>query len=216
MTVAGLSEAGCSTSKQHILRQSMHDAPHHLSTVELEQGLSEVLESPSDNGRLTSIFVRPAPDERRELTTAVLTPAGGIEGDRWATENSHRSQAAPDPRSQVSLMNSRYLRQIAGHVDALCLAGDNLIVDLDLSEASLPTGSRLAIGSEVVIEISDVAHTGCSKFEKRYGKEARTFTNNERGKQLHLRGRYAQILVGGSICVGDTVSKVAPLETSTV
>ena len=61
-------------------------------------------------------------------------------------------------------MNARILRQIAGDEDAMCLAGDNLIVDLDLSEANLPAGSQLAIGSEVVIEITDLTHTGCSKF----------------------------------------------------
>jgi len=92
----------------------------------------------------------------------------------------------------------------------MCLAGDNLIVDFDLSESNLPFGSQLAIGDEVLIEISDLAHTGCSKFQKRYGKEARTFTNNQRGKELHLRGRYARIIVGGEIQVGDVIRKVEP------
>jgi len=186
----------------------MHEAPQYLSTLELEQGLPEVLQSPADDGRLKSIFVRPAPNERRELITAQLTPERGIDGDRWVNDSFYHSKGgASDPRCQVSLMNSRYLRQIAGHDDALCLAGDNLIVDLDLSEANLPAGSQLAIGDDVVIEITDLAHTGCSKFQNRYGKEARTFTNNERGKELHLRGRYARIVTGGAISVGDSVRK---------
>ena len=33
-------------------------------------------------------------------------------------------------------MNDRFLRQVAGDTDDMCLAGDNLIVDLDLSEAN--------------------------------------------------------------------------------
>lgn len=186
----------------------MHEAPQHLSTLELEQGLPEVLQSPADDGRLTSIFVRPAPNERRELNTAQLTPERGIDGDRWVNDSFyHAKSGESDPRCQVSLMNSRYLRQIAGHDEALCLAGDNLIVDFDLSETNLPAGSQLAIGDDVVIEITDLAHTGCSKFQKRYGKEARTFTNNQRGKQLHLRGRYARIISGGAIRVGDAVCK---------
>jgi MOSC domain-containing protein YiiM len=92
----------------------------------------------------------------------------------------------------------------------MCLAGDNLIVDFDLSEANLPAGSQLVIGDTVVIEITDLSHTGCGKFQSRYGKEARTFTNSERGKALHLRGRYARIITGGAINVGDAVRKASP------
>jgi hypothetical protein len=180
----------------------MHTAPKHLTAIELEQGLPEVLDSPRGAGRLEAIYVRPTTNERRALATARLTPDGGVDGDRWVTEC-----AEPDLRSQVSLMNARFLRQIAGDDDSMCLAGDNLIVDLDLSEANMPAGTRLAIGDEVVLEVSNQPHTGCSKLEKRYGKEARTFMNNARGNSLHLRGRYAWVAVGGTIRVGDRVEK---------
>jgi MOSC domain-containing protein YiiM len=184
----------------------MHTAPEHLTTVELEQCLADVLASPVDDGRLVSIFVRPAPNERLALSTVQLGPERGIDGDRWVRDISHAPKGGePDPRSQVSLMNSRYLRTIAGDEEAMCLAGDNLIVDLDLSEANLPAGSQLAIGDTVVIEITDLSHTGCGKFQNRYGREVRAFTNNDRGKSLHLRGRYAQIITGGTINVGDSV-----------
>jgi hypothetical protein len=185
----------------------MDTAPRHLSDSELEQGLPDVVASPQDVGRLEAIVVRPSPDERRHLTTATLTPEGGIDGDRWVTDSFfHLDNGQPDPRNQVSLMNARLLGLIAGHDEAMCLAGDNLIVDLDLSEKNLPTGTRLAIG-QVVLEISKLSHTGCAKFSKRYGQEARLFVNTPRGKQLHLRGRYARIIVGGTIAVGDTVRK---------
>jgi MOSC domain-containing protein YiiM len=190
----------------------MHTAPQHLSAIELEQGLHEVLASPPDAGRLEAVFVRPATNERRELTTAILTPERGIDGDRWVSDSYHHVKGGTsDPRSQVSLMNVRFLRQIAGSEDTICLAGDNLIIDLDLSEANLPAGSQLRIGDEVVIEISDLAHTGCSKFQSRYGKQAREFANNQRGASLHLRGRYAKIVRGGTIHVGDRVCKHYPV-----
>lgn len=187
----------------------MHYVPNYVSAIELEQGLSDVLASPRDRGRLEAIVVRPASDERKRLTSAQLTPDGGVDGDRWAHDVDPRSQTGrPDPLGQLSLMNSRILRQIAGSDDVIELAGDNLIVDLDLSDENLPPGSRLAVGDTVVIEVNGEPHTGCGKFQKRYGAEARAFINNPRGTQLHLRGRYAQVVAGGTIAVGDAVRKV--------
>jgi hypothetical protein len=180
----------------------------HASAVELEQGLAEVLASPTDAGRLTAIFVRPAPNERRTLSSATLTPENGIDGDRWVHDSFYRLEdGRSDPRCQVSIMNDRFLRQIAGEEDGMCLAGDNLIVDLDLSDANLPAGSQITIGPEVILEISDQKHTGCSKFASRYGADAKTFANNKQGTALHLRGRYARIVRGGTIRVGDNVGK---------
>lgn len=187
----------------------MQTAPKHLSTPELENGLGEVLKSPSDNGSLEKIVIRPAVNVRRSLDSAQLTIEGGIEGDRWASEPSERtSDRRPDPQNQLTLMNVRILRQIAGESDAMCLAGDNLIVDLDLSWANLPAGSRLAIGREVVVEINELPHTGCGKFTRRYGADARAFVNNERGSELHLRGRHGHVITGGTIEVGDSVRKL--------
>jgi hypothetical protein len=187
----------------------MHSFLQHASEAELEQGLPAVLASPQDAGRLEAIFVRPAPNERRALLSARLTVTGGIEGDRWVRESFYRLEdGSSDPCCQVSLMNVRFLRQIAGSEDALCLAGDNLIVDLDLSEANLPAGRRLAIGDNVVLEISDKPHTGCSKLESRYGRDARTFMNNKRGTALHLRGRYGFVVTAGQIALGDAVRKL--------
>jgi len=192
----------------------MESAPRHLLESDLAQGLPEVEASPRDEGRLEAIVVRPHPGERRELRSATLTPDEGIEGDRWVNDSFfHLDDGRPDPRKQVSLMNARLLRLIAEGQEAMCLAGDNLIVDLDLSEENLPTGSRVAIG-EVVLEISELPHTGCTKFSERYGQEARALVNSPRGKELHLRGRYARIIAGGTIAVGDQVRKHADASTS--
>lgn len=185
----------------------MDSAPHQLSESQLEQGLPDVMASPRDAGRLEAIVVRPSVGERRTLNTATLTTDSGIDGDRWVRDSFyHLDDGRPDPRNQVSLMNARLLRQLAGGQEAICLAGDNLIVDLDLSEQNLPTGSRLAVG-QVVLEISDLAHTGCTKFSQRYGQQARQFVNGPIGNELHLRGRYARIVSGGTIAVGDRVCK---------
>jgi MOSC domain-containing protein YiiM len=188
----------------------MHSSAQHVSAVELEQGLAEVIASPAESGELTMIFIRPATNERRSVESATLTTEGGIDGDHWATDGFYNlPDGGHDPRCQVSIMNARFLRQAAMEEDAMCLAGDNLIVDLDLSEANLPAESRLAIGPQVVVELTDLKHSGCGKFARRYGNEAKAFTNDERGMALHLRGRYARIVREGTISVGDVVRKVA-------
>ena len=188
----------------------MNDAIHHLSAVELEQGLSEVEASPCESGTLISIVVRPKVNERETLAAAKVSPEGGIEGDRWVRDSFYKlDDGRSDPRCQVSLMNARLLRQIAGDGEGMCLAGDNLIVDFDLGEKNLPAGSQLAVGKDVVLEISDLPHTGCSKFAQRYGTEARAHVNSERGKALHLRGRYARVIRGGDVRIGDSITKSA-------
>ena len=59
-------------------------------------------------------------------------------------------------------MNSRILNLIAGSRERWSLARDQLIVDLDLSANNLPAGQRLTI-DDVVLEVSEVPHTGCGK-----------------------------------------------------
>lgn len=189
----------------------MHTAPVHLTEAELEEGLPDVLASPRDSGPLRAIYVRLAEGERDAPSAVKLSPEGGVEGDRWATNHWQKlPDGRPDPQSQVSLMNARILRLIAGGKEAMCLAGDNLIVDLDLSEANLPAGSRLRIGDEVVLEMTSQSHTGCGSFSRRYGQAARAFINGPRGKPLNLRGRFARVVQAGTIQLGDTVAKVPP------
>ena len=65
----------------------MLTAPRHLSTAELEYGLPAVLESPQSVGQLVAIVVRPATNQRRVVTSAEVSPEGGVEGDRWASES---------------------------------------------------------------------------------------------------------------------------------
>src|SRR5687768_9828965 len=105
----------------------MHTAPNHLSTPELDRGLADVLASPQDLGLVSAIFVGLREGERRAVTTVELSPEGGIAGDRWVKDHWQKlPDGRPDPRSQVSLMNTRVLRLIARTEAAMCLAGDNL------------------------------------------------------------------------------------------
>ena len=84
------------------------------------------------------------------------------------------------------------------------LAGDQLYVDLDLSEENVPAGTRIAVGA-AVIEVTDQPHRGCRKFVERYGLDAMKFVNSAVGETLHLRGVSAKVVRPGTVRVGDPV-----------
>jgi MOSC domain-containing protein YiiM len=186
----------------------------HLSLATLEAGLPEILRSPGDGGRVELIVRRPATDEREVLTEALLDPVAGLVGDTWPVRPSRQTpDRSPHPDKQVTIMNARMAALLAGPVaergliDGRALAGDQLYVDLDLSVANLPPGTRLRLGS-AVIEVTDQLHPGCAKFSARYGLDAFLFVNSPTGRALRLRGANARVIEAGVVRLGDSVARV--------
>jgi len=180
----------------------------HLSAAELEAGLDLVRQSPKDGGTLALIVRRPAVDEREVLDEGQLALDEGLVGDTWRTRGSSRTaDGTSHPDMQLNIINARAIALIAPDAARRPLAGDQLHVDLDLSEANLPPGTRLAIGSAIV-EVTAQPHTGCQKFRARFGTDALKFVNSPVGKELHLRGINAKVVQPGTIRAGDTISKV--------
>ena len=104
-------------------------------------------------------------------------------------------------------MNSRVLALLAQSEDRWPLAGDQLIIDLDMSKDNLPPGTQIAVGS-AVIEISEEPHTGCAKFAERFGDDALRFVSTKTAFQQRLRGVNTRVVESGAIRVGDLVAKV--------
>src|SRR5229473_5593655 len=181
----------------------------HLTTAELEAGLDEIRRAPSDEGALELIVRRPAVDEREVLDAGELSLEAGLVGDSWITRGSSRTpDGSPHPDMQLNIMNSRVTALVAQHKHRWQLAGDQLYLDMDLSEENLPAGTRLSLGSSV-IEVSPQPHLGCKKFVSRFGLEAMQFVNSPLGRQLRLRGINARVVSAGVIRVGDVVRKIA-------
>jgi hypothetical protein len=172
-----------------------------MATVDTTQALAQVLATGlrPDGGELKAIFVRPKVDGRQELLKAQVSTGGGVVGDRWSTR---------DPRTQITLINFQILDCFAeGDRTRWQLCGDQLVVDLDLSESNLAVGKQLRIG-EAVLEVTEVPHTGCSKFSARYGADALAFINDQARGELHLRGIYVKVITEGEIRVGQTIEKL--------
>jgi hypothetical protein len=174
---------------------------------ELEARLDEVIQSPKDHGVLEMIVRRPAVGAREILEEGQLDLADGLVGDSWKLRSSSRTaDGMPHPDMQLNVINSRLVALVSQDKSRWHLAGDQLYVDFDLSEASVPAGTRLAIGS-AVIEVTAEPHTGCSKFVERFGLDAMKFVNASERRDLHLRGINARVVQPGAVRVGDAVSK---------
>jgi MOSC domain-containing protein YiiM len=145
-------------------------------------------------------------DERELVEEATIDAAGGLVGDNWATKPSLKT-GAPNPLAQLTLMNARVSALLASDDDAhRALSGDQLHVDLDLSDENLPPGTRLRIG-DALIEITEEPHHGCGKFSARFGVEAMKFVNGKLGRELNLRGVNARVVSGGVVRRGDAIVK---------
>jgi MOSC domain-containing protein YiiM len=185
------------------------DVARHLTTEELEAGLDEIRRAPTDEGTVELIVRRPAEGERDVLQEGVLDLDGGLVGDRWSAHRSSKTpDGSPNRETQVTLMNARVVDLVAaGERERWALAGDQLYVDLDISEANLPAGTRLGLGS-AVIEVTPEPHTGCVKFASRFGNDAHRFVNTKQHRHLRLRGLNARVVEPGTVSAGDTIRKL--------
>jgi hypothetical protein len=183
----------------------------HVELEALEAGLAGVRRAPKDAGTVELIVRRPTENERELLDEAELDTGEGMVGDNWRIRGSRASEdGSAHPDLQLTLMNARVTALVAQTRERWALAGDQLYVDLDVSEANLPAGTRIQVGS-AVIEVTAMPHTGCGKFARRFGAEALKFVNSRVGRELNMRGRNARILTGGRVRTGDTVRKLPPV-----
>jgi hypothetical protein len=172
---------------------------------DLDAHLPALRELPTGAGTLELIVVRPTEGERETPATAELTIEDGLMGDRW--EPFVEADGSLGREAQLTIASTHLLGLIA-EPERWPLAGDNLLVDIGLDQYSLPAGARLAIGDGVVVEISELPHTGCAKFSARFGSDALKFINSPEGRRLRLRGLNAKVIVPGTITTGDAIRRL--------
>lgn len=182
---------------------------NYATKEELEAGMTTICQSPKAEGVLRLIVRRPAIDVREVLSEARLDIVEGLVGDTWRTRGSSRtSDGSSHPEMQINIMNVRVIALLAGSEERWPLAGDQLYVDLDLSQENVPPGTRLCVGT-AVLAVTGQPHTGCKKFSERFGPEALRFVNTPVGRAMNLRGINAKVVQGGMIRAGDIVKKIS-------
>lgn len=191
------------------MHQQLNMLVTHLTTAQLEAGLDEIRQSPKDAGELKLIVRRPRVGVREVLEQGQLDLVEGLAGDTWRFRPSSRmaDKKSPHPDMQINVMNARVIALVAQDPGRWALAGDQLFIDLDLSQANLPAGTRLAIGS-AIIQVTPQPHTGCGKFVERFGLDAMKFVNSPLGRELCLRGINAKVVQPGTIRRGDIARKI--------
>jgi len=174
----------------------------------LEARLAALAPSPRDQGQVIRICVRPDLDTRAFPAVVELDPRRGAIGDRWERRTwMHLPDGRPDPRVQVAVAHAATIALIQELTGNATHPGDTLLVDLDLSEANLPAGTRLRAGS-AVIEVSDVPNDACGKFAARHGADVLAWIRAPGHSAHRLRGLFAQIVEGGIVRPGDAFAVI--------
>lgn len=140
----------------------------------------------------------------------------GVEGDAHAgTTVKHRSRVARDPSQpnlrQVHLIHTELhdeLRQRGFNVGAGQM-GENITTQgIDL--LGLPTGTRLRLGNEALIEITGLRNP-CVQLEQiQTGLMAAVLDRDEQGQLIRKAGVMAIVLAGGPVCPGDEITIELP------
>lgn len=181
--------------------------PAAAPSRDLGPWMDHVRAAPRDAAAVELIVRRPGPGERETVLEALLDPELGLVGDGWLGRGSRAmADGGANPEAQLTIMGTRVLEAIEPDRGRWPLAGDQLFLDLDLGEANLPTGTRLAIGTAIA-EVTALPHTGCSQFAARFGHDALRWISTPEGRSLRMRGMYVRVVRAGTVRVGDRVAR---------
>ena len=178
---------------------------NHATIDELTAALPGVLSAPKSGSAVEQLCFRPGYGERRFVEEMTLTRAHGIPDERWGTAPWLKlPDGSGHPGIQVSILPRRVLDLVWRDREGTVHPGDTFVSDLDMTEANLPEGQLLSVGT-AILRVSDVFNDSCAKWKVRYGVPAYDWVRAPEHKALRLRGVLCSIEQDGVIRLGDKV-----------
>lgn len=176
------------------------DPATFLTFEVLESRLTSAPTAPGDTGRVRLLVARHPGGVRHTLDRVSMTPDSGMPGDSWGR------QRRPSPEAQLAVMQFD-VAELVANGQPLTLFGDQMFLELDLSDGNLPAGTLLQAGS-VRFEVTPMPHNGCRKFRARFGDGALRLVSIRELRHRNLRGVYLRVVEGGDVAVGDEIRVV--------
>ncbi|MEU6988466.1 MOSC domain-containing protein [Streptomyces sp. NPDC046324] len=142
----------------------------------------------------------------------------GVEGDVHAGVTvKHRSRVAKDPTvpnlRQVHLIHAELFDEVAGAGFDITpgALGENVTTrGIDL--LGLPTGTRLHLGSDAVVEVTGLRNP-CAQIDNyRHGLLKQVLGRNDNGEIVRKAGIMSIVLTGGEVRPGDPIRVELPAE----
>ena len=175
------------------------------SAADLLAALPHVLAAPKTDAAIAMLCFRPGFGLRSFPGSLSMTRAGGIAGERWLTHPWLKlPDGSPDPRIQVSILPSRVLDLVWRDRVGTVHPGDPIVADLNMTEANLPPGTLLQVGT-AILRVSDEPNDGCVKWKARYGGAAMDWITAPENSALRLRGVLCSIEQDGKVRAADRI-----------
>jgi MOSC domain-containing protein YiiM len=155
----------------------------------------------SDHAHIVSINVNPAGGVPKYAVESAFLTTQGVRGDKQNDQVHHGGT-----HRAVSLYSYELIQalQREGHPIATGTTGENLTIS-GLDWATVGPGTQLAIGPQIIIEITSFA-TPCSTIEASFSNQA--FTRISQKKHPGWSRLYAKIIHEGEVFQGDVVQLI--------
>lgn len=169
------------------------------------------------SGTVLAVSSSPVHNVTKETKPAIrLLPGLGVEGDTHSGVTvQHRSRVARDPSQpnlrQVHLIHAELHRELqqAGFEVKAGTMGENITTEgIDL--LGLPTGARLKLGEEAVIEITGLRNPCAQLDGLQPGLMKAVLDRDAQGNLVRKAGVMAVVLKGGEVRPGDPITIELP------